>query len=394
MGLWTRSVAGLEGTGGGAVPPRGVVSLSAVRRGRSLVLLAAVAALLVGATPASANPGVTVVASGLDNPRGLGFAPNGALFVAEAGKGGAGPCNDGPEGRVCFGASGAVTTILHGRQSRVLSGLPSLADPDGSSAIGPSDVSFNGLGGMYVTVGLGANPALRQQFPALAGMARLLRASPARGTTRVAADIGDFEATVNPDGGEPDTNPNSVLAGPGAQVVADAGGNSLLRVSASGRTSVLAVFPDRLVDASPFLGLPPGTQIPMQAVPTSVVRGPDGAYYVGQLTGFPFPVGAARVYRVVPGHAPQVVADGFTNVIDLAFGRDGRLYVLEIAHNSLLSGDLTGALIRVGRDGSHRTVLSDGLVAPSGLAIRGDAAYVSNCGVCAGNGTVLRVPLH
>ena len=31
---------------------------------------------------------------------------------------------------------------------------------------------------------------------------------------------------------------------------------------------------------------------------------------------------------------------------------------------------------------------------PGGLAIRGDHAYVSNCGVCAGTGTVLRVALH
>jgi hypothetical protein len=37
----------------------------------------------------------------------------------------------------------------------------------------------------------------------------------------------------------------------------------------------------------------------MQAVPTSVAVAPDGAYYVGQLTGFPFPVGGARVFRVV-----------------------------------------------------------------------------------------------
>jgi hypothetical protein len=36
-----------------------------------------------------------------------------------------------------------------------------------------------------------------------------------------------------------------------------------------------------------------------------VVVGPDGAYYVSQLTGFPFPVGAANVYRVVPGSAPR-----------------------------------------------------------------------------------------
>ena len=30
--------------------------------------------------------GQTVVMSGLDNPRGLAFAPNGALYVAEAGR--------------------------------------------------------------------------------------------------------------------------------------------------------------------------------------------------------------------------------------------------------------------------------------------------------------------
>ena len=61
----------------------------------------------------------------------------------------------------------------------------------------------------------------------------------------------------------------------------------------SGRISTVAVFPDRLALAPPFLGLPPGTQIPMQAVPTAVAEGPDGALYVSQLTGFPFPVGGS-----------------------------------------------------------------------------------------------------
>ena len=88
-------------------------------------------------------------------------------------------------------------------------------------------------------------------------------------------------------------------------MVADSGANDLLRVAADGTISVLATFPNRLVDAPPFLGLPPGTQIPTDAVPTSVARGPDGAFYVGQLTGFPFPVGGANVYRIVPGQAPH-----------------------------------------------------------------------------------------
>jgi hypothetical protein len=330
----------------------------------------------------------------LDNPRGLAFAPNGALYVAEAGRGGEGPCFPGPEGTVCFGTSGAVTEIRNGAQRRVLSGLPSTgAEEDGSSAIGPSDVSFQGMGGMYVTVGLGADPAKREELPELSGMAKLVRAQLSQGAWKTTADIGDYEAEANPDGAQVDTNPNSVLAGPSGQLVVDAGGNALLRVSANRQVSTVAVFPVRLTDAPPFLGLPPGTQIPMDAVPTAVVKGPDGAYYVGELTGFPFPAGDARVYRVVPGQAPTVFADGFTNIIDIGFDAAGRLHVLEIAHNGLLSGDLTGGLTRVNGDGSKDLLMTDGLFAPGGLALRANAAYVSNCGVCPGAGSVLRIPL-
>lgn len=45
------------------------------------------------------------------------------------------------------------------------------------------------------------------------------------------------------------------------------------------------------------------------------------------MTGFPFPIGGARVYRVEEGEDPEIYADGFTNIIDIAFGKDGSLYV-------------------------------------------------------------------
>jgi hypothetical protein len=354
-----------------------------------------VAFALVG-SPVEASSGVSTIATGLDNPRGLGFAPDGALYVTEAGRGGGGPCFPGPEGpEVCWGTTGAITKVWSGAQARVLTGLPSIARRDGSFAVGPSDVSFQGTGGMYVTVGLGTNPAVRGQLPAAGQDANgwLLRGRPSQHSWSQVADIAGYEAANDPDGAGPDSNPNSVAATSGWRAVADAGGNTLLRVAANGAISTLAVFPSRMVDAPPFLGLPPGTQIPMQAVPTSVVQGPDGAFYVGQLTGFPFPQGAARVYRVVPGQAPTIYAQGFTNIIDIGFSSDGTLYVLEIAHHGLLSGDPTGALIRVDRDGSHHIVMSNGLTSPGGLVLRRGAAYVSNCGVCPGTGTVLRVPL-
>ena len=59
-------------------------------------------------------------------------------------------------------------------------------------------------------------------------------------------DISSYEAEHNPDGSPvPDSNPYSVLAEPGGRVVADAGGNDLLRVRSNGDTSTLAVFPSR-----------------------------------------------------------------------------------------------------------------------------------------------------
>jgi sugar lactone lactonase YvrE len=86
-----------------------------------------------------------------------------------------------------------------------------------------------------------------------------------------------------------------------------------------------------------------------------------------------------------------VYAGGFTNIIDIAFDEDGDLYVLEIAHNGILAEEPFGALIEVESDGS-RSIVLDELFFPGGLAFDDrERLYVSNCGVCAGTGEVLRL---
>jgi sugar lactone lactonase YvrE len=363
-----------------------------------VAVLGAAAVVLAGMSSASAQPaaeGPQVIASGLNSPRGLAFRGD-DLYVAEAGTGGTGPCLEGPEGRSCWGPSGSVTRIDDdGGQTRVLTGLSSLAaEGTGETAIGPSDVAFKrGEGSLVVTEGLGLDLDVSKPVPQLDDMGQLLRARPSDGTWKTIADLAEFEDANNPTGDEENVNPQSVIALHGRSIVADAGANDLLRVRSGGRVTVLATFPDRLVDAPPFLGLPPGAQIPMDAVPTSVAIGPDGAFYVGQLTGFPFPVGSANVYRVERGGEPEVFASGFTNIIDIAFAEDGTMYVLEIFQNGLLSGDPTGALIRVDANGDQEVIMSEGLITPGGLALRGGNAYVSNCGTCAGTGEVLRIPI-
>ncbi len=86
------------------------------------------------------------------------------------------------------------------------------------------------------------------------------------------------------------------------------------------------------------------------------------------------------MYWVEPGQRPQVYARGFTNIIDIAFDGRGRLYVLEIAHNSLLAEEPYGALQRVNKNGSKNMLLDEGLIFPGGLPVRSaHEVYVTNC---------------
>jgi hypothetical protein len=371
------------------------------------IVLLAVAFVSGGALAA---PQVDVIARGLNNPRGIAFAPNGLLFVTEAGSGGNGKCIIGGDGGTnCYGETGALTRIDPSGVNppvRVISGLPSLAAAGGFGAIGPHAVSFLGTGNGQLVIGLGADAAVRDGLGAKSALfGRVLQVN-AAGAWKVGADIAAFEAANNPVAGGADSDPYGVAALPSRHVVADAGANALFEVAANGSMRTLAAFPARMVNAPPFLGLPLGTQIPMQAVPTSVAQGPDGWLYVGQLTGFPFPVGAANVYRVAPqGGAPQVFASGFTNIVSLAFDARGTLYVLQIGNGFAGPGGpplkAPGRLIRVAANGAQ-TIVYDGLFYPGGLAIGPDgAAYVTNFGIVPGpipqafpdGGQVLRISL-
>jgi hypothetical protein len=352
---------------------------------------------------------LVTVATGLNSPRHLTWAPDGALIIAEAGMGGETAVDLPGHGTVFYGLSSSITRVdpVTGAQERIVEGLPSWSDESGLEVTGvhqvayfpaPTPVTQGAEGGpmwsLYALMGLGGTPEGRAAFPEEGILfGHLIRWD--GGAWAPVADLAAFEAEFNPDGTVPDSNPYSMIASEALDgfLVADAGGNNLLFVNPMGEIQNLVVFPTGMAPAPPFLGLPPGTEIPYQSVPTSVVIGPDGHPYVGELTGFPFPVGGADVYRVTASEAFdwEVYAEGLTLISAIDFGPDGSLYVLTLTDNLFAPEPPPGYVTRIHPDGTREWVVRN-LVAPTGMTVRDDGHLcISNFGVMPGMGQVICV---
>jgi hypothetical protein len=366
----------------------------------SLAGTAALPAVAGATTPAGIQE--TVVQGGLNAPRHLVITGAG-LVVTEAGTGGpAGTsnCATGPSTETagttqyCTGRTGAIFTLSSGgRIGPVLSKLPSVIEENIQEVTGPSAIAY-GHGQEAVTIDDflvnkdGSNNLLPKPFASAFGTLRLLSG----GKSRV-VDIAAF-AAAHPQsasslgtipGETPyDSDPYDVVAYRGGWVVADAGANDLLYVSASGHVRMLARFP-AVAEQLPagVLGNPAPITVQAQAVPSSVAVGPDGALYVGLLRGIPSDPGTSYIYRVVPGHQPVIWARGLTSVTSIAFDGQGRLLATEFNTGGLLSPPtVPGALVRISNNGRTVTTLPvPGLYQPTGLAVSADGTvFVSNYG--------------
>ena len=197
------------------------------------LLLTALSAPAVGASASTAK--VTVVAQGLNNPRGLAFGPEGQLFVAEAGTGGP-SCVAGPRGRACFGTTASVSKISRGEVERIVTGLFSVASPNGQGATGPDGLSQRPDGALWTImtaspqqVPPGLPPGIAQAAYDQAG--QLVRIG-SEGGFRTVAGVGDYDwawsdrhRQLNPQ--YPDANPYGVLATAHRIYVVDAASNTL-----------------------------------------------------------------------------------------------------------------------------------------------------------------------
>lgn len=366
------------------------------RRRRTAVLAAGMGLSLLAVTPAAtgaatraagdqpAGPTTRTVA-GVSGARGLDVGPAGTLLVSRA---------NGSFGLVQRSGAGAGMFTRLGR-------VP-------ASFLAPA-VDMNARGQVLVLT-LGGPPEAR-------GAATLYRWTAAHGRTKL-ADIGAYQQT-DPDPFDledhpTDSNPYGVAAlrGGGA-LVADAGGNDLLKVSPRGRITTMARVMPRTVRVPGGLGEeapPKGSRMPSEAVITSVTIGADGYYYIGELRGFPATRGTSQIWRVHPeaegavcnprrpdvGMCRRVVGD-MTSIVALQSAPGGGLVVAELSRKGWLKAesgapaDGIGRVVWVGHDRNVRQELARGeVVLPGDVAVdRRGRVFVTT--PIFGPGKILRV---
>jgi len=332
-------------------------------------------AVIAGLVPSRAHAGstITVVADGIDNPRGLAVAPSGTLYVAAVGVGGDQACMPSPEGGTsCVGLSGQLLAIAQGNVSTVASGFVSVADQGtGMAATGMDGVTLRDGSPYVIMTSAGPRIPPHTATGPLLGAARhqlgnVLRVNGGGNTAKV-ADIDDFEFTFNPID-DVDSNPYALAAAPdGSLVAADAAGNTVLRVQRGGKVSLIAAIADINPD--------PNNRI--QAVPTGVAVDAAGNIYVSELASFV--PGAASILKITTDGQVSTVASGLWALTSIALDpNSGALYATEFAR---------GDLVRVNPDGSVDHLVDGELVTPGGVAVASDGSvYVSNFSIFPGSG--------
>ncbi len=330
------------------------------------------------ASPAFADDAFTVVASGLQSPRGLTTAPGGRLYVAQAGTG---------------GNSGAITEIRNYWTSSpkirdVVTGLISVGDE--GEFVGVDGISADSNGDMYAIMAL-SNSGV-PIGPTLLG--HLLKVNTA-GAIRDVANIGDANYAWSQDHAGlapndfPDTNPYGVLVQPGKIYVADAGTNTLNIARPNGSNQILAYFANNVIADS---------------TPTCVAKGPDDALYIGTLALVDSIVfgPTATVYRVDlqatnPDDLATILsvatpwATGLWPINGCAFSSDGNFYASQLITNAGFSG---GDVVKIPftNPASHTLLANDSLVFPGGVAVGSDGAvYVVNGSAFVPEGEVVRL---
>ena len=323
-----------------------------------------------------------VFATGLNDPRGLKFGPDGNLYVAEAGIGGTDSTNVcmqviPPVGPYKGSDTGSRISKIdwQGNRTTYVNHLPSsITAPGGGSGIsGVADVAFINNDMYAIFAGAGCSHAV----PDIPN--GVIKINPDR-TWNLIANLSEFQMNnpvKNPfvPDFEPDGTWWSMINTGGNLYAVEPNHGELDKITPGGNIS-------RVIDISAAEG---------HIVPTALVAH-DGLFYVSNLNTFPVVPGSSTVFQVTQNGQIKTYATGFTNVLGLVFDNRDRLYVLETntAAGGLTPG--TGDIVRLDQFG-NRQLIASGLNFPTAMTFGNDGKlYVSNWGIGPpGNGQILQI---
>ena len=350
-----------------------------MNRGRLGVI--AFACSIVASGVAAQTTSMTVIASGLNGPRGLKFGPDGNLYVAEAGTGGTngtvGTCDQvpSPVGPYTGGKTARISMIRpDGTRSTVVDQLPSSQDFLGD-ILGVADIAFID-GQLYAALAGGGCSHGNPDIPNA-----IIKVDRDAGTWQQVANLSQFvmhhpAAHVQPADFEPDETFYGMIATRDTLYVVGPNHGQVLEVKQNGHIR-------QLIDISATQG---------HIVPTAIAAN-GGTFHVGNLNTFPIMPGTSQILDISRKGEILHAMPGFTTVVGLAY-RNHRPYAVELSTEPGNPAPGAGKVVRLSDLGAIEDVAT-GLTLPTALTFGPDGnLYVSNFGAAGpGSGEIVQIAL-